>query len=221
MASVYRQSPEGEGSRLSPQLIEAGIAHLRSADARLVTVIDRAGPCTLRPRGQVYRSLFRAILYQQLAGTAAAAIERRVCACFGGGVPSPADFLRARPVALRRAGLSRQKLAYLQDLAAHFADGRLRAQRLARLPEEELIAALTAVHGIGEWTAHMLMIFSLGRPDILPVGDYGVRKGVQRLYHLRDLPNPGTMERIAAPWRPYRTIASWYMWRIVTDKIQL
>jgi DNA-3-methyladenine glycosylase II len=202
-------------ARLSPAVIAAGVSHLCGADARLASVIDRAGPCTRRPRGQIYRWLFRSILYQQLAGNAAAAIHRRVCACFGGVVPPPADFLRARPQTLRRAGLSRQKLAYLRDLAAHFADGRLRAQQLARLPEADLIAAVTAVHGVGEWTAHMLLLFSLGRPDVLPVGDYGVRKGMQRLYRLRELPKPPTMERIAAPWRPYRGIASWYLWRSI------
>lgn len=207
--------PVPAGARLSPDVLAAGIAHLRGADARLRAVIDRAGPCTLRPRRQIYRSLFRSILHQQLAGNAAAAIHRRVCACFGGVIPRPADFLRGRPQALRHAGLSRQKLAYLRDLAAHFADGRLRAHQLARLPDADLIAAVTAVHGIGEWTAHMLLLFSLGRPDVLPVGDFGVRKGMQRLYRLRSLPKPHTMERIAAPWRPYRSIASWYIWRSI------
>jgi len=188
---------------------------LRSADARLAAVIDRVGPCTLRLRKGIYQSLFRSVLYQQLAGAAAAAIERRVKGLFDGETPPPADFLRATTEDLRRAGLSRQKLNYLRDLAAHFADGRLRPRRLARLSNEELVTAVTAVHGIGEWTAHMLLIFSLGRPDVLPVGDYGVRKAMQRLYRLRDLPKPHTMERIATPWRPYRSIASWYLWRSV------
>lgn len=193
--------------------MHAGVEHLRGADARLATLIDRVGPCTLRPRGQIYRSLFRAVLYQQLAGSAAAAIERRVCALFGGRVPQPAEFLAAAPPLLLSAGLSRQKLSYLRDLAAAFATGTLRAQRLARLHDEEIIAAVTTVRGIGEWTAHMLLLFSLGRPDVLPVGDYGVRKGVQRLHRLRRLPERRVLERIAAPWRPYRSIAAWYIWR--------
>jgi DNA-3-methyladenine glycosylase II len=201
--------------RLSPPLVDAGVAHLRDADPRLGAVIERVGACTLRPRGAIYASLFRSVLYQQLAGNAAAAIERRVKACFGGVTPPPDQFLRADTGTLRSAGLSRQKLAYLRDLAAHFADGRLEARRLARLSDEELIGAVTTVHGIGEWTAHMLLIFSLGRPDVLPVGDYGVRKGMQRLYRLRELPKPLKMERIAAAWRPYRSIASWYLWRSV------
>jgi DNA-3-methyladenine glycosylase II len=202
-------------SRLSPQLVQAATRYLRRSDARLAAVIEAVGPCTLHPRGQIYRSLFRAILYQQLAGTAAAAIERRLCAPFSGRIPAAAELLRASDKQLRGAGLSRQKLAYLRDLAASFAEGRLRAQRLARLQDDELIEAVTTVHGVGVWTAHMLLIFSLGRPDVLPVGDYGIRKGMQQLYRLRDLPDPRTMERIALPWRPYRSIGSWYIWRSV------
>jgi DNA-3-methyladenine glycosylase II len=198
---------------LSPDILVAGASHLRAVDRRLASLIGHVGPCRLRPRDSIYRSLFRSILYQQLAGSAAAAILRRVCAPFGGVIPPPATLLAAPADGLRAAGLSRQKLAYLKDLAAHFDDGRLRAQRLARLPDDELIAAVTAVHGVGEWTAHMLMIFCLGRPDVLPVGDYGVRKGMQQLYRLRELPKPQKMERIAAPWRPYRSIAAWYLWR--------
>ena len=200
--------------RLTPDILRSGTAQLRDTDGRLRGLIDRTGPCSLRPRDSIYRSLFRSILYQQLAGPAAAAIQRRVCALFGGVIPPPAVFLAAAPDELRAAGLSRQKLAYLRDLAAHFADGRLRAQRLARLADDELTAAVTAVHGVGAWTAHMLMIFCLGRPDVLPVGDYGVRKGMQQLYKLRELPKPQTMERIATPWRPYRSIAAWYLWRL-------
>jgi 3-methyladenine DNA glycosylase/8-oxoguanine DNA glycosylase len=202
-------------TRLTPSLLEAGVQHLRRVDARLAAVIDQVGTCTLRPRKQIYRSLFRAVLYQQLAGTAAAAIHRRVCAPFGGKIPAPTDLLRAPDAQLRAAGLSRQKLAYLRDLATAFAEGRLRAGQLARLSDDEVVTAVTTVHGIGEWTAHMLLIFSLGRSDVLPVGDYGVRKGMQRLYRLRSLPKPHTMERIAAPWRPYRSIGSWYIWRSI------
>ena len=197
--------------------MQAATQHLRRSDARLAAVIEAVGPCTLHPRGQIYRSLFRAILYQQLAGTAAAAIERRLCAPFSGRIPTAAELLRASEKQLRGAGLSRQKLAYLRDLAASFAEGRLRAQRLARLQDDELIEAVTTVHGVGVWTAHMLLIFSLGRPDVLPVGDYGIRKGMRRLYQLRSLPEPRTMERIAAPWRPYRTIGSWYLWRSIDE----
>lgn len=209
---ISRNEVKAGPARLTPELLRAGAAHLRR-DPRLAAVIDRVGPCLLRPRRQIYRSLFRAVLYQQLAGAAAAAIERRVYAAFGGRIPAPETFLRAAPATLQQAGVSRQKVAYLRDLAARFADGELRPHRLARLSDEEVVAAVTVVHGIGEWTAHMLLIFSLGRPDVLPVGDYGVRKGVQQLYRLRGLPERQALERIAAPWRPYRSVAAWYIWR--------
>jgi DNA-3-methyladenine glycosylase II len=213
-AAATLEPPASWGTtRLSAETIAEGTRYLQSADARLAAIIDAVGPCTMRPRGQIYRSLFRSILYQQLAGNAAAAIERRVHACCGGSVPTPADFLRVHPQRLRRAGLSRQKLSYLRDLAATFDAGRLRPQQLAQLSDAEIVAAVTTVRGIGEWTAHMMLIFSLGRPDVLPVGDYGVRKGMQHVYKLRDLPVTPTMERIATPWRPYRSIASWYLWR--------
>jgi len=196
------------------------VRHLRRADARLAGVISAVGRCRLEVRDpNVYRSLFRAVLYQQLAGNAAAAIERRVKALFGGRVPSPPRFLSASDADLRAAGLSRQKLAYLRDLADHFATGRISTRRFHRMPDEEIIAAVTAVKGIGEWTAHMLLLFGLGRPDVLPVGDFGVRKAAQQLYGLRDLPQRDDLLRIAEPWRPYRSVASWYLWRSLDVKL--
>lgn len=204
-------------SKLTPSLLPTAVAHLRAADARLAAVIDRVGPCGLRPRGQVYEELFRSVLYQQLAGKAAAAIFRRVCEPYGGRIPAPRDFVRAADEQLRGAGLSRQKMTYLRALAGAFAEGRLDGRRLARLEDEELIAAVTEVHGIGDWTAHMLLIFCLGRPDVLPVGDYGVRKAMQRLYRMRELPRPARMEKVASPWRPYRSVAAWYLWRSLDD----
>jgi len=195
----------------------AGVRHLRRADARLARVIEQVGPCRLEVRdGNVYRSLFRAVLYQQLAGNAAAAIERRVKALFNGRVPPPARFLTASDRSLRAAGLSRQKTAYLRDLAEHFASGRISARRLPHLSDDEVIGAVTAVKGIGEWTAHM---FGLGRPDVLPVGDYGVRKAAQLLFDLDDLPKRDTLEELAQPWRPYRSVASWYLWRSLDIKV--
>lgn len=202
-------------TRLTPQVLQVGTRHLRRVDLRLARIIDQVGPCTLQPRGRIYHSLFRAVLYQQLAGSAAAAIERRVCVLLGGRIPPPADFLRVPDGRLLLAGVSRRKLAYLRDLASAFADGWLRPRALVRLSDDDLVRAVTTVRGVGEWTAHVLLIFSLGRPDVLPVGDYGVRKGMQRLYRLRRLPEPRTMERIAAPWRPYRSIGSWYIWRSI------
>ncbi|MBI4514213.1 MAG: DNA-3-methyladenine glycosylase 2 family protein [Deltaproteobacteria bacterium] len=209
-------------TRLTPARKAAAVRHLRRADAKLARVIAAVGTCQLTVRdGNAYRSLFRAVLYQQLAGNAAAAIERRVQALFGGRVPAPAQLLAASDEALRAAGLSRQKTVYLRDLAARFDSGALSVRRLAALPDAEVVAAVTTVKGIGEWTAHMLLLFGLGRPDVLPVGDYGVRKAAQQLYQLDDLPRPHTLEQIAAPWRPYRSVASWYLWRMLDTEVLL
>jgi 3-methyladenine DNA glycosylase/8-oxoguanine DNA glycosylase len=204
--------------KLTPATVVSATKHLRASDPKLAAVIDRIGACELRPRGPIYQSLFRSVLYQQLAGNAATAIFRRVCAPYGGRIPVPADFMQAADEPLRAAGLSRQKMRYLRELAAAFAEGRLEGRRLARLGDDEIIEAVTTVHGIGVWTAHMLLIFSLGRPDILPVGDYGVRKAMQQLYRLRELPKPPKMEQVAAAWRPYRSIAAWYLWRSLDVK---
>lgn len=183
-------------------------------------MIAAVGPCRLEIRdGNVYRSLFRAVLYQQLAGNAAAAIERRVKALFGGRVPAPERFLAASAASLRSAGLSRQKLGYLRDLAAHTASGALATPRINRLSDDDVVREVTAVKGIGEWTAHMLLLFGLGRPDVLPVGDYGVRKAAQVLYGLADLPKPPELTQIAEPWRPYRSVASWYLWRSLDTQV--
>jgi DNA-3-methyladenine glycosylase II len=176
-------------------------------------IVKSCGPCDLRRRGTAFQSLMRALLYQQLAGAAAAAIERRFYALYGGRAPSAEELLRSTPEQLRSVGLSRQKSSYLHSLAEHFEGGHLSDRRLARLPDDEVIAEVTEVKGIGTWTAHMLLMFSLGRPDVLPVGDYGVRKAMMISYNLDELPKPQIMEEIAEPWRPYRTIASWYLWR--------
>jgi DNA-3-methyladenine glycosylase II len=195
----------------------AALAHLRLADPRLAPVIARHGPPPLRATADPFRSLARAIVYQQLTGRAAQTIFARLLGLFGGRLPRPAA-LAATPVArLRTAGLSAAKAAALRDLAGHFADGRVRAARLRRADEAQVRAALLPVRGVGPWTIDMFLIFGLVRPDVLPVGDLGVKKGMQRHFRLRGLPDPGRMERLAAPWRPYRSIGAWYMWRVVED----
>jgi len=186
---------------------------LRRRDPVLGAVIRRVGPPRLRRAGAPYRSLLRSILFQQLAGKAALAIERRFLAIFGGRYPEPDRLLATRDAKLRAAGLSRQKIAAMKAVARAFRDGEVRPRRFPHMLDEEIIEAVTRIRGIGEWTAHMLLMFSLHRPDVLPVGDYGVRKGVQALYGLPELPKPADLERIAEPWRPYRTVASWYVWR--------
>ncbi len=192
------------------------MTHLRRADPALARIIDSVGPLTLEPRDGSYRSLARAIFFQQLAGPAARAILNRVLALLGTDDQrffTPQQFLAAGDEQLRSAGLSRQKMSYVRDLSEKFASGRLSEGEFAGEDDDEVIRRVTAVKGIGRWTAEMFLIFSLGRPDVLPVDDLGVRRGFQQTYGLPDLPSPDEMRRIAEPWRPYRSAGTWYMWR--------
>jgi DNA-3-methyladenine glycosylase II len=187
--------------------------HLTRCDPVLGRIIRDVGPCRLTVRGDPYGSLLRSILFQQLAGTAARAIERRFRAHFGGRYPRPQALLATPPATLRGLGLSRQKQAAMAEAARAFAEGRVRSRRLYHMSEDDVVEALTQIKGVGPWTAHMILMFSLGRPDVLPVGDYGVRKGAQLLYGLTDLPKPAELHALAEPWRPYASVASWYLWR--------
>jgi DNA-3-methyladenine glycosylase II len=180
-------------------------------------VIDEVGdpgdPRRGRPADR-YGALLRAIVGQQLSTRAARAIYGRLIERFGGRPPTPEEVLATDPDELRAAaGLSRAKVAYLRSLAEHVRDGSLELDRLEELPDEEVIAELTAVRGIGTWSAHMFLMFTLGRPDVLPVGDLGLRRAVMVRYGLPELPAPAVIERIAEPWRPYRTLACLYLWR--------
>lgn len=183
------------------------------ADPVLGAVIRRVGPCPLRPAGRPYASLLRSILYQQLAGAAARAIERRFLALFDGRCPTPTVLRATRIDRLRRAGLSRNKAVAVRAVAAAFGSGEVRERRLWHLDDQEVVDQLVTIRGVGEWTVHMLLMTALGRPDVLPVGDYGVRKGAQRLYGLGELPRPKQLVMLAEAWRPWRSIASWYLWR--------
>lgn len=190
---------------------------LAAADERLALVIARTGPCPLRPKrlGSLFAVLFRAIVYQQLNGKAAATILGRVEALFPAGRVEPAALLAMPEEALRAAGLSRNKLASVRDLAARTLDGTVPSPAAARqMTDAELGERLTAVRGIGPWTVHMLLMFDLGRPDVLPSGDYGVRMGFKKLYRKRRGPLPAQIERHAARWQPYRSVAAWYLWRV-------
>jgi DNA-3-methyladenine glycosylase II len=199
--------------RLDADSLERARRWLARRDARLAPVIRRAGPCAMLPRGDPYRYLVRAVLFQQISGHAGRAIEARLKAGYGGRIPAPAALRRATPARLRAAGLSRQKIASIRGIAAAFDDRRLEGRRLARLDDDAIVEAVTTLRGVGEWTAHMMMMFSLGRPDVLPTGDYGIRKGAMILYELPDLPKPRDLEAIAERWRPWRSVASWYLWR--------
>jgi len=186
---------------------------LRNRDPKLGQLIDRVGECRLIPEGDPYRQLVRSVVFQQLAGNAARAIHGRLKSHFGGRIPRPERLADTPVETLRQLGLSRQKAATLLAVAGAFAEGRLQSRRLRRMPSDEVVAAVTELRGIGEWTAHMLLMFCLGHPDILPTGDFGVRKGAQLLYELPELPKPRELERLGEPWRPYRSIAAWYLWR--------
>ncbi len=190
--------------------------HLRRRDPVLAGVIGRVGPCTWATErgGSAFSSLIEAMLYQQITGKAAASIHRRLRGVLGRRHPRPQEILGAKTRALRGAGLSRQKIAYMRDLAARATNG-LPLRGLARRADEEVIEALCAVKGIGRWTAEMFLIFRLGRFDVLPVDDYGVRKGAQIAYGLRELPDARWLKERGEAWRPYRTVASWYLWRIL------
>jgi DNA-3-methyladenine glycosylase II len=193
----------------------AAVRHLKRVDPTLRRVIERVGPCrlTLRTEGVDFDHLARAIVYQQLAGKAAAAIHGRLLGLYGDRPPTPAELLGTPAARLRRAGLSRQKLAYLRALARHVHTGALPLGDLSDLADEAIIEAVTQVQGIGVWTAQMFLMFRLGRPDVLPALDFGIRNAVRLAYGLRTMPTAAQLERIAAPWRPYRTVACWYLWR--------
>ncbi len=195
---------------------DAAVAHLCKKDLTLARVIDTIGPFSLEPRAGIFRTLARAIFFQQLAGPAARAIMNRALEAMGVDdetAMTPQHVLSTEDKALRAAGLSRQKTTYLRNLADKFASGELGEDEFVSLDDDGVIARATLVKGIGRWTAEMLLIFSLGRPDVLPVDDLGVRRGFEQTYGLDDLPKPEEMRRIAEPWRPYRSAGTWYMWR--------
>jgi DNA-3-methyladenine glycosylase II len=203
-----------------PHATRRAIRHLKRVDPTMGRVIEAVGACrfTLRTEGSHFDHVVRAIVYQQLSGKAAATIYARVQALYGGRPPTPAELARTPAARLRRAGLSRQKLGYLKDLARLATVGRLPLDELDALPDEAVLEALTAVKGVGVWTAQMFLMFRLGRLDVLPVLDLGIQKGMRHAYRLRALPTPARMERIAAAWRPYRSVACWYLWRILDVK---
>ncbi|MFZ5624737.1 MAG: DNA-3-methyladenine glycosylase family protein [Gemmatimonadota bacterium] len=195
------------------------VTHLARRDPVLRRVIDRHGPCELRidPTSSLFAYLARAIVYQQLNGRAAATIFSRVRRLVAPRrVLRPADVLALPDEHLRAAGLSATKASSLKDLARHAAAGELPTIAEAhRLSDEELVERLTVIRGIGPWTVHMFLMFRLGRPDVLPVSDYGVRKGFQLAYRMRDLPDAALLTARAERWRPYRSVGSWYMWRVL------
>jgi 3-methyladenine DNA glycosylase/8-oxoguanine DNA glycosylase len=199
---------------MRPAELRRAVRHLRRADPVLARLVDHVGPCRYEVHREIgpFAYLTTAIVHQQLAGAAAATIHRRLCALAGRKHPRPEDIARLSDAELRGVGLSRQKIGYLRDLVARVGDG-LPLGRLARLPDEAAIEALTSVKGIGRWTSEMFLMFRLGRLDVLPVDDLGIRKAMQKAYRKRSLPKPDWMRKTAEPWRPYRSVACWYLWR--------
>lgn len=215
---------EGAGKQatavsLTRLALDRAQADLSARDAKMAAVIERVGPCTLLPRteGTHFGHLARNIIYQQLSGSAAATIHGRFAALVGGEAqaPDPHAVLALDEDALRSCGLSVAKVRAVQDLARHVVDDRLPLHALDRMSDDEIIAALVPVRGIGPWTAQMFLMFRLGRPDVLPVLDLGVRKGAQRIYRTRALPDATRLTKIARNWRPWASVASWYCWRVL------
>ena len=193
------------------------VNHLKKSDPILRGIIERVGPCRMEFGPPEFRSLAEAIVYQQLNGKAAETIFKRFAALAGEPV-TPKGILKLSDEQLRSVGLSKQKSAYLKDLAAKTAAGLLDFSRLLEMPDEEVIQHLTQVKGVGVWTAQMFLMFTLRRPDVLPTGDYGVQAAIKKYYKKRQMPKAHIMEKIARPWVPYRSIACWYLWRSLDIK---
>lgn len=194
--------------------LEVGIEHIAKNDMRLAELIRTYPQPTFRPHTDYYRELVESIISQQLSVKAAATIYRRFVDSFG-HVPEPDEILARDDAELRAVGLSGQKTRYIKDLAAKVLSGDVRFDNLDQLSNDEIVAELTAVKGVGEWTVHMFLMFCMGRFDILPVGDLGIKNATQRLYSLDSLPAPAAIHDIALKngWKPYESVASWYLWK--------
>ena len=192
--------------------MKQAIHHLRTNDPVLSAIIERVGDYGIQFRQPDFETLVKSIVFQQLSGRVASVIFGRLSAAVK-GVVTPESILKLRPSRMRTLGLSTQKTAYIRDLARHTRAGTVVFEDLPDLPDEEVIVRLTQVKGIGVWTAHMFLIFALQRTDVLPTGDLGIRNAIRKAYSLEALPTPEEMERMAHRWRPYCSIASWYLWR--------
>jgi DNA-3-methyladenine glycosylase II len=192
--------------------MKKALTHLKKSDPVLGGIIRSVGPYAMEYREPVFDSLVRSIVFQQVSGNVARVIYGRLRTALADNV-TPQSVLRLRPQRMRKLGLSTAKTAYIRDLARLTADGTVDFASLPGAADDEIIATLTQVKGIGVWTAQMFLIFALARPDVLPTGDLGIRKAMQIAYKLEELPKPHKMEELAAPWRPYCSVASWYLWR--------
>jgi DNA-3-methyladenine glycosylase II len=192
--------------------MKKALDHLKKSDAILASIIARVGPCKMAYRDPTFEMLARAIVFQQLSTKAATTIYRRLEEAAGGAL-TPQAIQNLSVGEMRRAGLSRQKLGYIRDLAEHALSGKVDFAKLPAMSDEEVIASLTDIKGVGVWTAHMFLLFSLRRPNVLPIGDLGVRVAIQKAYRKRKMPTPKQVEQIAKSWHPYCSYAAWYLWR--------
>jgi len=193
------------------------IFHLKKSDPVMRAIIERVGPCRIEFGDPTFHSLAEAIIYQQLNGKAAVTIFKRFTDAAGTPV-TPEGILKLSLQQMRAVGLSKQKSSYLLDLAAKTQSGLLNFEKLTDMEEAEVIEHLTQVKGVGVWTAHMFLMFTMRRPDVLPTGDYGIQVAMKKHYRKRKLPKPKDMEKIARPWSPYRSVACWYLWRSMDIK---
>jgi DNA-3-methyladenine glycosylase II len=200
--------------------MKEAIQHLKQSDPVLSGIIDRVGDYGIQFRDPDFETLVKSIVYQQLSGRVASVIFGRLAKAAGGKL-TPESVLKLRPARMRALGLSGQKTAYIRDLARHTRDGSVDFAELLDLPDEAVIERLTEVKGVGVWTAHMFLIFALRRTDVLPCGDLGIRAAIRKAYGLAELPQPDEMEALAARWRPYCTVASWYLWRSLEPNANL
>jgi DNA-3-methyladenine glycosylase II len=190
------------------------VKYLSRVDPLLNKVIEAVGKYSIKFRHDPFQSLLESIIYQQLAGAAASIIYKRFIKYYNDVIPLPSQILSTPDAILKiKVGLSSKKIEYLKDLSIRIADHRLDLNLLYTMTDEDIINQLTEVKGIGRWTAEMFLIFCLGRPDVLPVGDLGIRKAIQRVYSLPELPTPSTILAISQPWKPYRSVATWYLWK--------
>ena len=188
------------------------IEHLNK-DRKLAKVIKRVGNFEIRVTKNKYESLVEAIITQQLSGSAAKSISTKFRALYTTRFPKPIDVLTTPNSKLRKTGLSKMKVEYIKEISKKIESKELRLQKLPKLSDEEVVIELTKIRGIGRWTAEMFLIFTLGRMDVLPVGDLGLKKGIKKLHSMQELPTDEEMEKIAKKWRPYRTVATWYLWK--------
>ena len=197
------------------------ILALRNADPVLGGLIDAVGAYRIRYLEPDFEALVKSIVYQQLSGKAAATIFGRLREAAGDGRLEPGPVLRLAPARMRSIGLSKQKIAYIRDIAGHAQSGVTNFEAMRRMKDDEVMQALTSLKGVGAWTAHMFLIFALRRKDVLPVGDLGIRVAVQKAYGLDEIPQPAQVEALGEKWRPYRTVASWYLWRSLEPNANL